>query len=518
MSTRSKTIRNTLFSTVGVYTEFALGMLTSIIIARHLGPDGFGAYSVVIWLVAMGVATTNSGTASAAIKFVAELRGGGNDALIPSLIGFLRRAQRIFMLIVVLAGAGLFLFAGERIAPGMDHRLLLVFLAMAIGLRAAYMFNIGVAKGFENFRATAVVALVSAPVNLALVLAAWWFDASVEWLLAVFLVSSVIFYLVSARQVAPLLPAGNAGTPLPAVLAARVRRHMWISALTVTMTFLAASEVEVLFLNLYTGADAAGQFKAAYQLAKGAAMLVPGVFGALLLPMMAHAVSQGGAIAGQRFAATTGYLTLLAAPLVAYGAVFTGAIVHVLFGDAYAAAAPAFALCLAGAAITSMTQGGSSLLISADRQGSLLLLVMACALVKIALDVILILEYGLMGGVWAYLIVSVICAVAIMVLAMRASAASPDWGRLLRIMLAAAVAGLVTLPLRDHLLPLAAILVGGALLVAVYAPLTLLFGCWSRGDIEHIQHLHQRFAAGRPRIGARFLEWARQRAPEPVMP
>lgn len=56
-------------------------------------------------------------------------------------------------------------------------------------------------------------------------------------------------------------------------------------------------------------------------------------------------------------------------------------------------------------------------------------------------------------------------------------------------------------------------LAGGAVLVLAYIPLTLLLGCWSRGDIEHLQHLHQRFAAGRPRLGARFLAWAYQRAP-----
>ena len=89
MNTRARTLRNTLFSSVGLYTEYALGMLTSIVIARHLAPDGYGTYSLVIWLVGMGVATTNSGTASAAIKFIAELRASGQDARIPAL---LRRA------------------------------------------------------------------------------------------------------------------------------------------------------------------------------------------------------------------------------------------------------------------------------------------------------------------------------------------------------------------------------------------------------------------------------------------
>lgn len=184
MNSRSRTLSNTLFSSVGTYTEYVLGMLTSIVIARHLGPDGFGTYSLVIWLVAMGVAITNSGTASAAIKFVAELRGTERTEMIPYLLDYLRRAQRIFLLVVLLAGAAVFVFGGDRIAPGMNHKLLLGFLVVAVALRSSYMFNIGVAKGFENFRATATVALVSTPINLLLVLLAWRLDAPVEWLLA----------------------------------------------------------------------------------------------------------------------------------------------------------------------------------------------------------------------------------------------------------------------------------------------------------------------------------------------
>ena len=68
MTLRARTLRNTLFSSVAMYTEFALGMLTSIIIARHLGPEGFGAYSAVILMVGLGVAATNPGTASPATR------------------------------------------------------------------------------------------------------------------------------------------------------------------------------------------------------------------------------------------------------------------------------------------------------------------------------------------------------------------------------------------------------------------------------------------------------------------
>ena len=106
MNTRNTVIRNTLFSSVGIYTEYFLGMLTSIIIARHLGPAHFGAYSLVVWLVATGVAITNSGVASTVIKFVAELRGSGREASIRPLLAWARKVQAGFLAVVLLAGTG----------------------------------------------------------------------------------------------------------------------------------------------------------------------------------------------------------------------------------------------------------------------------------------------------------------------------------------------------------------------------------------------------------------------------
>ncbi len=512
MNSRTRTLLNTLFSSVGIYTEYVLGMVTSVIIARHLGPESFGTYSLVIWFVAMGVAFTNSGTASTAIKFIAELRGEKREDLVPALVAYLQRAQRLFLLGVAVVGAGMFWFAGDRVAPGLNHLALLGFLVVAVMLRATYMFNVGVAKGFENFRATALIALVSTPTNLALVIVAIWFDASLEWLLAVFTVSGIVFYLVSRQQVGTMMPADAPKVALPKVLMDRVRRYMLLTAMTVTFGFFVASEVEVLFLNLYADAEASGHFKVAYQLAVGAASLVPGVFGALLLPMMASALTQGREMAGQRFVASTTYLVLLAAPLIAFGFDFSREVIQLLYGPAYAAAGPVFAVCLAAASITSATQGGSSLIISADRQGTILVMVVICGTLKILLGLLLVRQMGLYGAVLSYLLVSLIGDAIIMLLAMRVGRTRPDWMRLLRVALAAAFAALVAYPLRLQAMPWLAVLGGGAVLVAVYLPMTVLLGCWSHRDLQHLQELHARLLAGRPLMAARFLEWGRVRA------
>lgn len=518
MNTRAHTLRNAMFSSIGLYTEFALGMLTSIVIARHLGPHYFGAYSGVIWLMAMGLAIANAGTASAAIKFIAELRGGGRQGQIAPLLDYLRHAQRRFLVGVLAVCALLLVLAGDEVAPSLNAWIVLAFLLATIPLRAAYMFNIGTAKGFENFRANALVALVAAPANLAMVLLVSWLDLSVYWQLAVFFASSILFFSISRLQVAPLLPAREPRVEMSPDLARRVRHHMLYSALTVAVGFVVGSEAEVMFLNLYDDEHGAGQFKVAYQLAYGAAMLVPGVFGALLLPMMAGALSQGRDAAKRKFIASTNYLVLLAAPLVAFGAVFSTTLVQLLYGREYSQAGPALALCLVGTAMTAMSQGGSSLLVSADRQRSVLAVVIACGLLKVALDWSLIHLAGLDGAIAAFVIVCAVQAVAMLVLAMRSTHATLDWPRLARIAAACLLSALVVLPLRGRMPPLAEVLLGGPLFGLAYVATTLLLGCWGRGDIEHLQHVHARFGSDPSSLGVRLLAWAHRRASSEATP
>jgi O-antigen/teichoic acid export membrane protein len=512
MSMRDATLRNTGFATLAIYTEYFLGMLTSILIARDLGPAGFGTYGMVIWFIAVGMTAANSGTAGGVIKFIAELRGAGTPELIAPLLAFLRRAQRIFLGVVLVIGAVVFFSAGDRLMPGFNHGLLFAIMAISTALRATYMLNVGVAKGFEHFRATAVIAAVATPINLALVLCGFLLQAPVEGFLAVFAVTSAVFYFISSRQVRGLVPPSPSGTVLPAALRGRVLRHIRITAAIVTVTYLTASEVEVMFLNLFGAPESAGIFKVAYQIADGATLLVPGVFGVLLLPMMAKALGQGAEVGRRRFTGVTVYLALLSVPLLAFGTLFAQPIMAVLYGKAFLAAGGAFALILVGKAMAVMSQGASSLLMGADRQHTVLWVALACGALKVLLGVLLIRSHGLDGAVAAYTIATAVTACAYVGTAMHASGARLPWGRLLRVFSAGGVAAACAAPLHWAGHPLVTAAAGGLLVLAVYAPATLLLGCWSCSDIEYFKTLHQRLAGSRPAVAARLLDWAWRRA------
>ncbi|NLG60035.1 MAG: oligosaccharide flippase family protein [Gammaproteobacteria bacterium] len=512
MNTRDQVIRNTLFSSLGIYTEYFLGMLTSVIIARHLGPAEFGAYSLVIWLVATGMVLTNSGVASAVIKFVAELRGAGRHAQIRPLLAWAWRVQAGFLVVVLAGGTAMFVLNGQRLVPGFDHGALLAILLATTALRASYMLNIAIAKGYENFRVTAAVAVIVAPLNLLLILVVWWLDGPMEWFLGTYTASSFAFWWISRRQVEPLLPPPGLREPLDPDLHRRLRSYTALVALTVTISFVTASEIEVLFLTLLDSTASAGHFKVAFQLANGALLLVPGVFGALLLPMMANALAQGHEVAGRRMAVSTTYLAALAAPLVAFGVVFAEQIIDLLYGDAFAPAAFAFAFCLSTGAFSTLSQAASGYLLGSDRQRMLMFVVLGGAVVKVALDIGLIQRFGLNGAVVAYGATSALMGTVMVVVAVHYSGARLEWGRMARVLAAALVAAGFAWAVRGQLGVLPGLVLGGAILSLAYIAGTLVLGFWSATDLQHIRALHARFAHGRPLFVARILGWAERRA------
>lgn len=512
MKTRESALRNTLFSSVGIYSEYLLGMVAAILIARHLGPHHYGIYGLFIWFASVGIVVTNSGITTGVIKFIAELRGTGRQDQISPLLARLRRVQYWHLGLVGVAAAILFLAAGRRLADNLGP-LEFCLLLFAVSMRAPYMFNIAIAKGFEAFDATAKVALLAAPLNLVMVAAATLVHASIIGFLIVYAISSVVFLFASRLQAHRLLAALPQPAALPAELLRRMRRHLRIVSATIIVSFLIASDVEILFLNLYATATAAGYFKVAFQLATGIMLMIPGVFGAVLLPMMAKANSQGREVGGRRFAMVTTYLVLLAAPVVAFGSSFSGPIIDLLYGASYAASSPVFAWCLFACAVSTSTQGASSLLVSADRQHTVLMLTIGLGVLKVLLDLVLITRYGLHGSVAAIVIEVLAIATSYLSIGMRVSGVRLEWLRLLRIVLAAGLAAAVASLVRLlHMPSVPTLLMGGMSLGLAYVLLTLLMRCWSRADIEQFQGLHQRFAAGRPRILGWMLAWAGARA------
>jgi O-antigen/teichoic acid export membrane protein len=511
MSTRSKAFSNTMFSSVSIYVEYFLGMITSVFIARYMGPSDFGVYGLIIWLSGLGISLINGGFPSGVIKFAAELRGAGRLDLTAVLVALMRRMQRVALLLILVVSALVFFAFGTRLVPDINT-VAFGLLLLSVALRAPYMLNVSVAKGFENFRATAVMAAIGAPFNLGLIIAAVLLHAPLEGFIAAYALTGLAFFVVSVWQTRGIVPPLDPAAALPPELLSRIYRYVSYVIVMMVVSFLSASGVEVLFLNLWDTSAAAGHFRAAYQLAFAAALLVPGAFAATMLPLMARSLSENAQTARRRFIASTLYLLLMAAPLAAYGVVFSSTIIEVLYGAAYKPAGPALAWLLAACCFVSMSAGASSFLISADRQGTALILMLINGVIKVTLGAFLTARFGLSGAIASFIIAVLVNNCSQFWLAMRLSGAKLPWLDFLRVLSAAAISTLPAWAAVHYLPPWPALIVGAALLGLSYALTTLAFGCWDQHDITYMGDLARRLMRGKPHPFERLLAWAHTRA------
>src|SRR3546814_5336774 len=148
--------------------------------------------------------------------------------------------------------------SSDLLIPDFNHGVLLAILLVTTVLRALYMLNISTTKGYENFRATATIAVIGAPLNLLLILVVWWLDGPMEWFLGTYTVSSLVFWWISRRQVAPLLPPPESREPLDDATRKRLHSYTALVAVTVVVSFITASAAAVLFLTRFASPESAG--------------------------------------------------------------------------------------------------------------------------------------------------------------------------------------------------------------------------------------------------------------------
>jgi O-antigen/teichoic acid export membrane protein len=467
-----RTLSNTAYSSFALYIEYLFGLIASIVIARALLPTDMGIYSLLVWVAANAIVVANAGITLGAIKFIAELRGTGRNDSTALLVQRLRRMQRNMLLIVIVVLCVIFAFAHGRIAPGVDLWLL-GLLILSVAFRAPYMFNIAVLKGGQDFRSTAVIAVIGATFNLGLVILAWAKAASLQTFVEVYALSSVVFYLVSqwrASRFARIAADGNA--VLSPELETRMRHHLRVVAFTTVFGTIGNSEIELLSLNLLSDAAHAGLFKVANAVASGVALLLPGILSAQLLPMMASAQGRSQDEANRRFIDMTVWLYVLGAPLIAAGAVFSGHAIELLYGNAYVEAGPVLIVLLIARVASVLGQGANAYLMSADRQTALMQLTLVFSAMRLASTFACTYAFGLTGAIFSTMVLALLGSTTTIHLAMRVSGTGMPWARLLRISAAALLPALCCIPIARSLSPLSGLLVG-AVVFAIGYPLSI---------------------------------------------
>ncbi len=492
---RAKTaLDNTFFFAAATYFEYFLGLVITTIIARTLGPEQYGIYSFVIWVAALGVALVSGGINTSIIRYLAELRGTGDLALIPWT---LKLHFRILLWAIPWVILLLWVVTQqlESTTENSSLRLLLWMVFFAFIPKAVQGFYVGVAKGLEDFKVQLWINLLVNPINVLLVVAVTWLSGQLEAYVVVYtliatLYGCIAWYLVGNQVSKTFSGANRSGD---AVYRRSVLRSIKYLTLVLALGFLVEKQLEVFVLNYYGMPEIAGYYNAAFVLAVSAVTLIPGILNGVILPIMARTKKDGKEEQQHNFKTAARYLFLLAAPLIAFGVVFADRIIGLVLGADYYDAILPFQVILFFAGLTMVTGAANAVLLTHDLQNKMLLSNIVGAVINIMLAFVLIPFWHIWGALVAFAVTLLMISAANIGFASRQLNTTLDWLDFSKILVIAGVATVPIYLLVQDMPDILAIVLGGMLYLILFAVLILKSGCMTLEDRTIYQGLLDSF-------------------------
>jgi O-antigen/teichoic acid export membrane protein len=503
-------LRNVAIVAFASYVESAVGLLAGIVIARTLGPTQYGHYAYAIWLCGLLVMVTNSALTTSSIKFLAELRGAQKVELAHVLVYKFQRWQTFSGLLVL---AGLVVFAEVHGIQGWSdrHLLMLVITVVAVWARAGFWLKGAMGKGFEFFAPENLALALTALLNLVLTLVLAWRHAGVEDFFIGYAALGVCANLLVRWQLRRCGVTAHKGG-LPSDLMARVRRHLALTGVMITLSALTSRAVEMNLLQKFVGPEAVAYFSIAGSLAKGALDLLAGGVSAVLLPSMARQYGAGGArsLASSLVQSTRMYW-FMGLAVAGLGLTVADGAIRVLYGTRYLNAIPALNWQLLVSGLLVMNGAAAAGLTADDRQFSRIVIIGSVFGFNALAGYTLIPRFGLNGAIASAILTQLFNTVLIWFYTLYLRRAKLMLGLMGRLLLASVGATTVSWLTVRTLGGAWAFIPGGLLFVVLYLGLSVLLRAWLVSDFEVFCSLANR--AGRigrqlaPRIavmGTRF--------------
>ncbi len=500
--------RNTVFNFIATASDLASAFVSGIVLARSLGTEQYGLYSLFMWFLPLAGLATNLGLAEMAKRFIAEALGTGKNLearkLVRMAITYRAVAAAVATLVILVSSkylAGLFGASENQV----------YFVLIAFGV-LPYSFNYALPSifaGFQNYKYAALVVLGTGPLRVVLVIIFLMLGAGVWELLilniAVLVLGAIIGFVLLGR----LMPIGEllSRTPIEAVIRNRSLKYALTMAALLGVDYLAYKEVQIFFIGLYAPVQEVGFYTLASRLASVSVTLIPTALAFVLLPAVAEQYGKGNNKTIQMIYLTSArYLMMAALPLAAGGIALAGPLITLLYGAEYAPAAVLMQILVVPFALGSMGQAAAAVVLGINRAGFILKINIFLALVNIGLSLWLIPRYGVMGAAVASSAPRVLILFpSVWFVAKQIGVVWPVRSTI-KISVASLIMGLAVYALQRHVGAMLSLALGVPLGIAVYGLAILTLGVIGEQDLSVLRRIQQSFPVKMRRGSAPLLK------------
>jgi len=411
-SIAKNTLYNFLFRGSGLF----FGFITSIVIARVLGPEKYGEYSLAFWILTMAGLLVNLGLPTTVTKYISEYSGKKDytsaGSILKNCSGWIFWAGITITILLFFFSTPIANFYHK---PYLGIYLKIGALGMIpMGLLAIYMASF---EGFLRYDLIAFLTFILSPLTFLLILLALLLKGEVEYLFWVSLISNLLgaflYFNFYHSKKYPYVKER-----LPVELRDKLIDYSKSIFVILLLQVLLWERFELLFLGAYSTERQVAFYNLGFNLANKVILLLPGALAGVLLPAMSKAYGGGEKERLKNIHYNSSrYLALIAFPLCAGGIFLAPRIITSIYGAEYLPSALIFSVVLLAGTVGSISQASTSLLYSLERQKTILGFYILSVFLKLILNLFLTRKYQALGAVWVNFSAQVLFGLGIIIYA-----------------------------------------------------------------------------------------------------
>lgn len=381
-----------------------LAFAVAVVLARTLGPEGYGVYSFALAILMLTAIPAQVGVPQLIIRETAKAQADGNYGLMRGLWRWGNVAVALFSLAALLVVGGLLLFTdvggdGTRVATLTVGIALIPLIALA-NVRGACLR--GLRKVVQGQLPESIIrpALLLALVGIWAAFIVPDEGMTAQQSMGLYVTAAVITFVIGVWLLRRSRPAELTEKPEPIYESAAWRKAVIPLAL-ISGLQLINNYADLIILGIFRSDEEVGIYRAVFQVA----LLV--IFGLqamnqVLQPHFARLYQRGDHDRLQRLVTTSARVTLaLALPPVMIFIVFGADILGWVFGDAFRAGSVALAILVGGQLVRAFLGYGGALLSMTGYEQVAMRVAAYAAVGNVILNTILIPPFGLEGAAFS---------------------------------------------------------------------------------------------------------------------
>lgn len=374
-------------------------LLTSVVLARILGPAGLGYYSFALAVITVIGLPIHMGLPTLVLRETAKGEASGKWEMVRGLWSWAgRRITAITVLIFALAIPVIWLFGGRFIPDGGEAT---VWISLAlIPLIAIAQVRGAAVRGLHRPILGLLPDTVIRPFGLVALLVVVWATGSTitsEVAMELHVVAAVFASIIGIIFLYRVTPAEMRGARPDYSAKAEWKGSLWPLAL-LAGTQIMMQNANILLLGLWQSPEQVGFFKIAVS-AANLIILPLTAINMVMASSFAKLFSRNDTAGLQKKSSQTSVLALGSAmPLIVLLALLGQGILTFLFGEAFADSYPPLLVLLMGQAFSAALGSSSNLLNMSGNERTSLKIMTVAMIVNIALNIALIPSYGILGS------------------------------------------------------------------------------------------------------------------------